>query len=77
MMLIREWSDLSKPSNVDKDADELAFEAEKKTSLVDLKSTLAKPNALKRVAVENQENLDSWIVKKNNLIYKKCFLYCL
>ena len=45
-----------------KDAYELAFEAEKKTSLVELKS-----NALKRAAVEKQENLDKFVHQEKYL----------
>ena len=47
------------------DADKYSFEAEKKTALLDIKSTLSKSTALKRAVVEKQEELEKIVERKD------------
>ena len=53
------------------DCDKYSFEAEKKTSLVEIKATLSMANTLKRAAFEKQELIDKLSAKRNCLIEKK------
>ena len=53
------------------DSDKYTFEAEKKTSLVEIKATLSTANTLKRAAFEQQELTDKLSAKKTCLIEKK------
>ena len=53
------------------DADKFSFQAEQQTSLEQIKSTITKSNALKRVAAEKQEKLNEIAVKKKKLMEKK------
>ena len=48
-----------------------SFEAEKKTSLVEIKAALSTANTLKRTAFEKQELIDKRSAKKRRLIEKK------
>ena len=53
------------------DADKYSFEAEQISKLEDVKFVLSKSNALKRAAIEKQENLDQMLAKKKILLRKK------
>ena len=53
------------------DGDKYSFEAEKKTSLVEIKATLSTANTLKRTAFEKQELIDKLSAQKRCLIEKK------
>ena len=53
------------------DADKFSFAAEKKTSLVDIKATISKANAMKRAASEKQEMLEKLQNKKKRIMEMK------
>ena len=53
------------------DGDKYPFEAEKKTSLVEIKATLSRANTLKRAAFQKQELIDKLSAKKRCLIEKR------
>ena len=53
------------------DADKFSFAAEKKTSLVDIKATISKVNAMKRAASEKQEMLEKLQNKKKRIMEMK------
>ena len=51
--------------------EEYAFEAEEKSTIAEVKDLISKSNALKRVATEKQNLLDSFVKKKGLLIENK------
>ena len=53
------------------DGDKYSFEAEKKTSLVEIKATLLTANTLKRAAFKKQKMIDKLSAKKRCLIEKQ------
>ena len=58
-------------------ADEYAFAAEEKSTIVEIKDLISKSNALKRAATEKQSLLDSFVKKRRSLLKRKmnCNLY--
>ena len=53
------------------DGDKFSFETETKTLLVEIKSTIAKSNALKRAADDKEVELNTLKKKKKSLTEKK------
>ena len=53
------------------DADKFFFAAEKKTSLVNIKATISKTNAMKRAASKIQEMLEKLQNKKKQIMEMK------
>ena len=60
-------------SQLNKDADLVAFEAEKKKTHNEM-NVLAKSNGLKRAATEKQQEMETSIKKKKELIERKASL---
>ena len=61
-------------SQLNKEADLVAFEAEKKKTQSEMKYVLAKSNGLKRAAIEKQQEMETSIKKKKVLIERKASL---
>ena len=61
-------------SQLNKKADLVAFEAEKKKNHREMKYVLAKSNGLKRAATEKQQKMETSIKKKKELIERKTSL---
>ena len=61
-------------SQLNKEADLVAFEAEKKKTHSEMKYALAKSNGLKRAATEKQQEMETSIKKKKELIERKASL---
>ena len=61
-------------SQLNKEADLVAFEGEKKKTHREMKYVLAKSNGLKRAATEKQQEMETSIKKKKELIERKTSL---